>query len=60
MKIVSENPTFIQLPPDAEGKVEPGASRQIAAAERDGNYDEFPAAASEVETEVRDDFTALG
>ena len=30
------------------------------ATEREGNYDEFPAAASEVETEVRDDFMALG
>ena len=43
------------VPPDADDKIEPGASSQIAT-EREGNYDEFPAAASEVETEVRANF----
>ena len=47
------------VPPDADDKIEPGASSQIAT-EREGNYDEFPAAASEVETEVRDEFSSFG
>ena len=48
------------VPPDADEKVEPGGASSQMATEREGNYDEFPAAASEVETEVRDDFMALG